>query len=153
MGTKKIVIGKDIIMDLIYGKLRGPVISDAPKGLEIQDVYIDVKHSKHTKDVAINVWHANFPRVKFGEEIPIFPVTFSKRMDLATRALINDLKATVDIDMPMETNALIGNVCNALESANAECTNIRDECFDLRQKITMLENKLANIKGFLDEDQ
>ena len=156
MGIKRIVIHESIMLDLIYGRLRGPVTSDAPKDLEIQGVYSETKNGKHNGDVAINVWHSDFPRVAYGDEVPILPVTFSKNMDLANRALMNDLKAMDLSNMVLDgpkTNALIDNVCHVLESADAECINVRDECFDLRQKITMLENKLANIKWFLDEDQ
>lgn len=42
MGIKKIVVNECIFYDLIYGKLKGPVISDAPKDIEIVGVYSEL---------------------------------------------------------------------------------------------------------------
>lgn len=140
MGHKKIIISECVIYDLIYGKLKGPVTSDAPKGMKIKGVFseIDKLSNQNTGDVAIQVSHPDWAHVPIHSKLPILPVTFSTNMDLSTADLIKRLQAGSTAKNAMLTDM----VCSELKTNDAtyahlfeDFVNIRFERDDLRKKL------------------
>jgi len=145
MGRKRIKISTCIIEDLIYGRLCGPVKSDAPKGLTIKGVYSDV-------DDIINIYveHPDFEEIGRHPELPVLEVTFTNEMDLDTQELIKKLRIMSEPITDQDQVAL-NIACEKLMTWDAKYYQLFEERNELRRENNFLQSKIDTIVNIVRE--
>lgn len=152
-GEKRIVISDCILEDLIYGKLKGPVISDAPKGMKIVGVYEDMKPHTTEYDGKFNVYveHEDFDdEHKFRHtEVPILEIKFSIGGDPTTVELVKQLEEIAQ-NAPINHKEKLKLAAHFLQTHEAEKMHLIDDKMEMYSKIQTLETAIREIMRSLE---
>jgi len=150
MGEKRIVISDCILEDLIYGRLKGPVFSDAPIDLKIVGVYSEMDRNaanmRRTGNFNVIVEHSDFEEIAQFIEIPILEIKFSTSNDPTTTELVKLLreqekKALID----PETKDVLRLAAHFLETNDAEKMHLVERNMEYSRKIIKLEDQIKKI--------
>ncbi len=152
MGEKCIVISDCIIEDLIYGRLKGPVISDAPKGMKITGVFGEMtSFLDHTGKINVRVEHPDFEEVVDFAEIPILEIQFSTKNDLTTEDLIKKIRE-IATGVSKEGKIVLDKACEMLTHNQADRQHSFEDYQDLDKKCegqrATIDNIIAILKHF-----
>jgi hypothetical protein len=150
MGQKRIVISECIFEDLIYGRLRGPVNSDAPKRMKIIGVHSETgKHSsRNTGNVCVYVEHPDFKEIGRHQYPPILEVIFTQDVDLATQELIVKLRRIAEF-LEEDGQIALNIACETLMTDDARYNQLFEDNTRFRRHNDQLQIKLDTIVNMI----
>ncbi len=155
MGEKRIVISNALLEDLIYGRLCGPVISDAPKGMKINYVCSNVGlHGvKINTDFSVRVEHPDFEEVDKYTELPILGITFKDVADLNIQDACKKLEELAEKSpLGHEYGVMFKAIAYRLKTNEADRQHLFEDKMDLQEinenQRAVIDNITAILKHF-----